>query len=104
MKARQEKIGLAQSILDTTHNFCPSWAEFLGMRTNFTHTQTTYPVGPSTGETLAQHGCVKVVYKANFIRTTTTTIFICTLALCEVHCKNIGNQIRVLAAWNNYRG
>ena len=35
--------------------------------------------------------------------TTTTTIFICTLALCEVHCKNIRNEIRILAAWNNHR-
>ena len=38
------------------------------------------------------------------VLTTTTTIFICTLALCEVHCKNIRNKIRVLAAWNNHGG
>ena len=47
----------------------PSWARFSGSRTNFIRAWTTSSRhGPSTGESLVQHGWGKVVYTVKSIR------------------------------------
>ena len=66
-KANQRKVGSAR--LNRLH--CtpyPSWARFSGTRTNFIRARTTSRHGPSTGESLVQHGWGKVVYTTKSIR------------------------------------
>ena len=57
-------FGKANRLHCTTY---PSWTRFLGSRTNFVRARTISRHGPSTGESLVQHGWGKVVYTTKSI-------------------------------------
>jgi len=64
----------------------PSWARFSGSRTNFIGARTTSRHGPSTGESLVQHGWVKVVYTTKSIRA--EPIFLVRVLFSSEPCQN----------------
>ena len=62
--SRKSWFGTANRLHCTAY---PSWARFSGSRTNFIRARTTSRHGPSTGESLLQHGRGIVVYTTNLI-------------------------------------
>ena len=64
----------------------PSWARFSGSRTNFIRARTTSRHGPSTGESLVQHGWGKVVYTTKSIRA--ESIFLVRVLFSSEPCQN----------------
>ena len=59
-------FGTAKSF--TLHTLSELGYRFLGTRTNFIRARTTFRNGPSTGESLVQHGWGKVVKATKSIR------------------------------------
>ena len=65
----------------------PSWARFSGSRTNFIRARTTSRHGPSTGESLVQHGWGKEVYTTKSIRA--EPIFLVRVFFSSEPCQNL---------------